>query len=91
MLPLEVSDPGLFGDNLQFVPGRVAFLSELAGVAVSNASPRQKTWRSRIGWMTPRSHRPRPELQLEQGRVPSNEPESAKKIIRDETRSKSGL
>jgi hypothetical protein len=37
MLPLEVSDPDLFGDNLQFVPGRVAFLQEPAGVAVSIA------------------------------------------------------
>jgi hypothetical protein len=37
MLPLEVSDPGLFGDNLQFVPGHVAFLQEPAGVTVSIA------------------------------------------------------
>jgi hypothetical protein len=35
MLPLEFSNPGLFGDNLQFVPGHVAFLPEPAGVAVS--------------------------------------------------------
>jgi hypothetical protein len=37
MLPLELSNPGLFGDNLQFVPGRVTFLPEPAGVAVSIA------------------------------------------------------
>jgi hypothetical protein len=37
MLPLEFSNLGLFGDNLQFVPGRVAFLPEHAGVAVGIA------------------------------------------------------
>jgi hypothetical protein len=37
MLPIEVTDPGLFGDNLQFVSGRVTFLQEPAGVAVSIA------------------------------------------------------
>jgi hypothetical protein len=37
MLPLELSNPDLFGDNLQFVPGRVTFLSEPAGIAVSIA------------------------------------------------------
>jgi hypothetical protein len=34
MLPLKFGDPGLFGDYLQFVPGRIAFLPEPAGVAV---------------------------------------------------------
>jgi hypothetical protein len=37
MLPLEVSDPDLFGDNLQFVLGRIAFLQEPASIAVSIA------------------------------------------------------
>jgi hypothetical protein len=37
MLPLEVNDPGLFGDNLQFVLGRVALLQEPAGIMVSIA------------------------------------------------------
>jgi hypothetical protein len=40
--------------------------------------------------MTLRSHPPRPELQLEWKRGSIGEPESAKKIIRDEKRSKKG-
>jgi hypothetical protein len=34
MLPLELDNPDLFGDDLQFVPGCVAFLLESAGIAV---------------------------------------------------------
>jgi hypothetical protein len=34
MLPLELGKSGLFGDDLQFVPGCVAFLLESAGVVV---------------------------------------------------------
>jgi hypothetical protein len=34
MLPLELGNPGLFGDDLQFVPSCVAFLLESAGIAV---------------------------------------------------------
>jgi hypothetical protein len=34
MLPLEFDNPGLFGDDLQFVPGGVTFLHESTGVAV---------------------------------------------------------
>jgi hypothetical protein len=34
MLPLELGDPSLFGDDLQFVPGCVTFLFESAGIAV---------------------------------------------------------
>jgi hypothetical protein len=37
MLPVELSNPDPFGDNLQFVPGRVAFLPEPVGVAISIA------------------------------------------------------
>jgi hypothetical protein len=37
MLPLELSNLGLFGDNLQFVRGRDTFLPEPAGVTVSVA------------------------------------------------------
>jgi hypothetical protein len=37
MLPLELSNPDLFGDNLQFVLGRVSFLPEPTGIAVSIA------------------------------------------------------
>jgi hypothetical protein len=33
MLPLELSDPGLFGDDLQLVPGCIGFFLEPAGVA----------------------------------------------------------
>jgi hypothetical protein len=80
MLPLELSNPGLFGDNLQFVPGHVAFLPEPAGVVVSVARvparrpggvgaagrPRGVTCHSRsCSWS--------------RGGVPSDEPESAKK------------
>jgi hypothetical protein len=34
MLPLELGNPGLFGDDLQLVPSCVAFLLESAGIAV---------------------------------------------------------
>jgi hypothetical protein len=34
MLPLELGNPGLFGDDLQFVSGGVTFLLESTGIAV---------------------------------------------------------
>jgi hypothetical protein len=34
MLPLELGNPGLFGDDLQLVSGCIAFLLESAGVAI---------------------------------------------------------
>jgi hypothetical protein len=34
MLPLELGNPGLFGDDLQLVPSCVTFFLESAGVAV---------------------------------------------------------
>jgi hypothetical protein len=37
MLPLELGNPGLFGDDLQLVPSCVAFFLESAGVAVGIA------------------------------------------------------
>jgi hypothetical protein len=37
MLPLELDNPDLFGDDLQFMLGCVAFLLESAGVAVKIA------------------------------------------------------
>jgi hypothetical protein len=40
MLPLELIDPGLFGDSLQLKPGCVALLLESAGVAIVLARAR---------------------------------------------------
>jgi hypothetical protein len=37
MLPLELSNPGLFGDDLQLMPSCIAFFLESAGVAVGIA------------------------------------------------------
>jgi hypothetical protein len=37
VLPLELGNPVLFGDDFQFVPGRVAFLLESAGSAIGLA------------------------------------------------------
>jgi hypothetical protein len=34
VLPLEFGDPGLFGDDLQFVPGFIAFHLEPAGIVI---------------------------------------------------------
>jgi hypothetical protein len=34
MLPLNLGNPGLLGDDFQFLPGCIAFLLESAGVAV---------------------------------------------------------
>jgi hypothetical protein len=34
ILPFELGDPDLFGDDLQFMPGCVAFPLESAGVTV---------------------------------------------------------
>ena len=37
VLPLEISNPDLLGDDLQLVPGCVAFLPEPTGVTVGVA------------------------------------------------------
>jgi hypothetical protein len=34
MLPLELGNPDLFGDDLQFMPSCVAFLLESVGIVV---------------------------------------------------------
>jgi hypothetical protein len=34
MLQLELGNPGLFGDDLQLMPGCIAFLLESSGVAI---------------------------------------------------------
>jgi hypothetical protein len=34
MLPLELGNPGLFGDDLQLVPGCVMFLLESASIMI---------------------------------------------------------
>jgi hypothetical protein len=34
MLPLELGNPGFFGDDLQLVPGCIAFFLESVGVAI---------------------------------------------------------
>jgi hypothetical protein len=42
MLPLELGDPGLFGDDLQLMLGHVAFLFESTGGAIG--VPRVEEW-----------------------------------------------
>jgi hypothetical protein len=84
MLPLELDNPGMFGDYLQLVPGCVMFLLESAGVVVRIAraggmgTARRPRGIARHGWSCSWSR----------GRVPSDEFESTKKIVREEIRSK---
>jgi hypothetical protein len=84
MLPLELGNPGLFGDDLQLVPGCVTFLLESAGVTIGIA---------RAGGVGS-ARRPRGiahhgrSCSWSRGRVPSDESESTKKIVRKEIRSK---
>jgi hypothetical protein len=84
MLPLELSNPGFFGDDLQLVPSCVTFLLESAGVAIVIA---------RAGGVgTARGSRGiachGQSCSWSRGRVPPDEPENMKKIARDEKRSK---
>jgi hypothetical protein len=44
MLPLELSDPDLFGDDLQLVSGCIAFLLEPAGSAIIVAELEEWEW-----------------------------------------------
>jgi hypothetical protein len=92
MLPLELGDTTLFGDDLQFVLGCVAFLLEFAGVAVRIAGvPTRRP--GRVG----AAGRPRGvtrhglSCSWSRCRIPSDEPGSIKKIIRGETKSKRRL
>jgi hypothetical protein len=87
MLPLELGDLGLFGDDLQLVSGCVTFLFESAGITIGIAragevgTARRFRRIARHGWSCSWSR----------GRVPSDEPENAKRIARGETRSKRRL
>jgi hypothetical protein len=84
MLPLELGNPDLFGDDLQLVPGCVMVLLESAGIAVRVArtggvgTARRPRGISRHGQSCSWSR----------GRVPSDESESTKKIVREEIRSR---
>jgi hypothetical protein len=84
MLPLELGNPGLFGDDLQLVPSCVTFLLESAGVAivVARAGGVGTARRSRGIARHGRS------CSWSRGRIPPDEPENTKKIVRDEKLSK---
>jgi hypothetical protein len=92
MLPLEFSDPSLFGDYLQFMSGRVTFLLEPAGVAVSivRVPVRRPGGVGSARWPRGITRRGR-SCSWSRSGVPLDEPESAKRIVRDETRSKRRL
>jgi hypothetical protein len=86
MLPLELSNPGFFGDDLQFVPGCVAFFLESVGVAVviARAGGVGMARRSQGVACHGRS------CSWSRGRIPPDEPENTKKIIRGEKDLKKG-
>jgi hypothetical protein len=80
MLPLKLGNPGFFGDDLQLVLGCVTFLLESASVVIVVAQaggvgtarrPRGIARHGRsCGWSG--------------GRIPPDEPENTKKIVRGE-------
>jgi hypothetical protein len=84
MLPLELGDPGLFGDDLQLVPGCVAFLLESAGVAIVVA----RAGRVGTGRRSRGIARHGRSCGWSRGRIPLDEPINTKKIVRDEKGSK---
>jgi hypothetical protein len=92
MLPLELGDPDLFGEDLQLVLSCVVFFLESAGNAVRIARvPTRRPGRVRAA-RRPRgvTHHGR-SCSWSRGRVPLDEPENAKKIVGDEIRSKRRL
>jgi hypothetical protein len=84
VLPLELGDPGIFGDDLQHVSGFIAFRLEPAGgaIIIPRAGEVGTARRSRgitrhgrsCGWC--------------KGRIPLDEPENIKRIVRGEKGSK---
>jgi hypothetical protein len=89
MLPLELGNSGLFGDDLQFVPGCVTFLLESVGVTVRIAGvPTRRP--GRVG----AARRPRGvtrhgrSCSWSRGGIQLDERESIKKVVRGETKSK---
>jgi hypothetical protein len=87
MLPLELGNPGLFGDDLQLVPSCVAFFLESAGVAIviAQAGGVVTVRRSRGIALHGQSS------SWSRDRVPPDEPENTKKIVRDKKNLKKGL
>jgi hypothetical protein len=84
VLPLELGNPSFFGNDLQLVLGCVAFRFESAGIAIVVARaggvgrPRRIARHGRsCGWS--------------KGRIPLDELENTKKIVRDKRGSKRGL
>jgi hypothetical protein len=86
MLPLLLGDPGFFGDDLQLMPGCIAFYLESVGIAIviARAGGVGTARRSRGIARHGRS------CSWSRGRIPPEEPEDTKKIVRDERRSKKG-
>jgi hypothetical protein len=81
MLPFELSDAGLLGNILQLAPGFVALCLEPEGVALVVARARVVVRLRRVvqqGWVRGRCR----------GRIPLDEPERTKGIVRN--RKKSG-
>jgi hypothetical protein len=92
MLPLELGNPDLFGDDLQFVPGCISFLLESVGVAIIIARvPTRSPGRVGAAGRPRGVTRPGWSCGWSRGGIPLDEPESAKEIVRDETRSKRRL
>jgi hypothetical protein len=86
MLPLELGNPGLFGDDLQLVLGCVTFLLESAGLAIVIAQAGGVGMARRSRGIAHHGQN----CSWSRGRVPPDEPENTKKIVRDEKKSKRG-
>jgi hypothetical protein len=80
MLPLELGNPGLFGDDLQLVLGCVMFLLESAGLAIVIAQAGGVGMARRSRGIAHHGQN----CSWSRGRVPPDEPENTKKIVRDE-------
>jgi hypothetical protein len=92
MLPLELGNPGLFGDDLQLVSSCVAFILESAGVAVGIAQVSAgRTGGVRAARRPRRIARHGRSCSWSGGRIPPDEPENTKNIVRDEKGFKRGL
>jgi hypothetical protein len=86
MLPLELGNPGHFGDDLQLVPSCIAFLLESSGTAIIIARAGGVGTARRSQGITRHGR----SCNWSRGRIPPDEPENTKKIVRDEKRSKKG-
>jgi hypothetical protein len=84
MLPLELDNPSLFGDDL----GCVAFFLESAGVTIRIAQvPTGRPGGVRAARRPRGVTRHGRSCSWSRGRIPLDEPASTEKIVRDETRS----